>query len=98
MGSWAGPWDAHTGMSSVSLGLGTGPAWGMSDSVLVLQGCSEFGHHHDGPPEEDLEQHSSYEVPAAEHKWSQEASLITCLADPHRAFLNTYPGKGAAGW
>lgn len=89
---------AYTGKSSVSLAPGVGPVHGVSDSVLVLQGCSESGHHHDGPSEEDLEQHPGHAVPAAEHKWPQEASLITGFADPHWAFLNTYPGKGAAGW
>lgn len=69
MGSWAGPWGAHTQRTSVSLGLSTGPDHGVSDSVLVLQGCSESGHHHDGPPEEDLEQHPGHEIPATEHKW-----------------------------
>ena len=97
-GSWAGPWGAQTGRSSVSPGPSTGPAHGVSDSVFVLQGYSESGHHDDGPPEEDLEQHPGHEIPAAEYKWPQEAPLITSFADPHRAFLTTYPGKGAAGW
>lgn len=74
-----------------------GPAYGFSDSVLLLQGCSESGHHHDGPPEEDLEQHPSHALPAAEHKRPQEAPLNTSSADPHHTFLNTYFGTGAAG-
>lgn len=96
-------WDARLvhGMSTqgeaVSLGPGTGPAHGVSKSVFVLQGHSESGHHHDGSPEEDLEQYPGHEIPAAEHKWPQEASLIISFADPHWSFLNTYPGKGAAG-
>lgn len=75
-----------------------GPGSGVFDSVFVLQGCSESGHHHDGPPEEDLEQHPGNEIPAAEHKRPQEASLTKSSAELHQAFLNTYPGKGAAGW
>lgn len=78
--------------------MGMRPSRGLSDCVLTLQGHSESGHHHDGPPEEDPEQYPGHAVPAAEHKWPQEASLITGFADPHRTFLNTYPDLGAAGW
>lgn len=71
-----------------------GPTYGFSDSALLLQGCSESGHHHDGPPEEDLEQHPGHALPAAEHKWPQETPLITSSADPHHTFLNTFFGAG----
>lgn len=86
-------WGVHAVRNCVSMG----PAYGFSDSVLLPQGCSESGHHHDGSPEEDLEQHPGHALPAAEHKRPQEAPLITSSADPHHTFLNTYFGTGAAG-
>lgn len=69
----------------------------VSDSVFDLQGRSESGHHHDGPPEEDLEQYPGHEIPAAEHKWPQEASLITALQTHIRHSLTLMLAKGQQG-